>query len=58
MVFLGLQEDSKVFRTSPLTVTAARILFQMVALFTLESLCLAVSYHRCLGKEELSESLP
>ena len=53
MTFLGLQEDSKVFGTSPLTITVAKILFHMVVLFTLESLCLAVSYHRCLGKQEL-----
>ena len=42
MSILGLQEDSRVFRTSPLTLTDAKFLQHMVALFTLESLCLGV----------------
>lgn len=42
MSILGLQEDSRVFRTSPLTLTDAKFLQHMVAPFTLESLCLGV----------------
>lgn len=55
---LGLQEDSKTFSTSPLTLTDAQILLHPVGPFTPDSPVLASYGHQHLGEDVFPQSVP